>query len=257
MNVMAKAQAKLPSGANLMLLGEYGSTAHGVSLDNSDHDYLGVAVEPRTAIHGLDNYEHTILKDGAAGEATGAGETEGTVYGLQKFCRLAEQGNTAIMSLLYLPSYTVKNRFGELLLRNRELFRSREVLQRFAGHLTSEANRITGDKAQKVNRPELVAKYGYDTKAAYQAVKLAFHGRRFAREGELRIPFSPEEREYILSIRRGELTPEEILGFLREATSFLDNEAETSNLLPALAPREKINSLLEEIYLGSYGLSPI
>lgn len=250
--ILEKIKEKAPADIRLILLGEYGSSAHGVAIGGSDHDYMGIAIEPRRAVFGLDSYEHTVLKDGADGEATAADDSEGTVYALRKFVKLAEQGNTSIMSALYLPEYVVRDELGDYLVANRDLFRSRSVLKRFAGHLAREKRRMTGELAEKVLRPQLVEEFGFDTKAAYQAVKLGFHGRRFARDGELVIPFSKEEREYIIAVRTGKHTAEAVKDLLSETIEFLDFEAENSAILPEIPDRGKLNELLRELYERAY-----
>lgn len=251
-SIFEKIREKAPADIRLILLGEYGSSSHGVAIGSSDHDYMGIAIEPKRAVFGLDSYEHTVLKEGASGEATAADDNEGTIYALRKFVKLAEQGNTAIMSALYLPHYAVRDELGDYLVAHRDLFQSRSVLKRFAGHLAREKRRMTGELAEKVLRPQLVEEFGFDTKAAYQAVKLGFHGRRFAREGRLEIPFPKEEREYIISVRRGELATEAVQELLTETIEFLDAEAETSTLLPERPDREKLNELLQELYERAY-----
>lgn len=252
MKIIQKASERLPEGADLILLGEYGSTSHGVSTEDSDFDFIGVAVEPFSAVFGLESYEHTVLKDVAASEATAAGDEEGTIYALKKFLKLAEDGNTAIMSALYLPKYEVLTEAGEMLVNARGLFRSKRVLRRFASHLENERRRMVGELGAKVLRPQLVEKFGFDTKAAYQATKLAFHASRFAEVGELSIPFPENEIATILSIRSGEMKREEVNELLVEARTRIDNEAENSTTLPDRPDREKINELCAKIYRKVY-----
>lgn len=251
-SIFDKLRDKAPQDIRLILLGEYGSSAHGVAIGSSDHDFMGIAIEPKRTVFGLDLFEQAVLKPGGPGDATPADDDEGTVYALRKFVKLAEQGNTAIMSALYLPHYAFKDELGEYLISQRELFRSRSVLQRFAGHLMREKRRMTGELAEKVLRPELVGKFGFDTKAAYQAVKLGFHGRRFASDGELVIPFPKYERDYIIAVRTGQVELEAVQELLTEIITFLDSEAENSTFLPERPDREALNNLLRELYERSY-----
>ena len=251
--IVTKAEEKMPADATLILLGEYGSSAHGVAVGTSDYDFIGIAVEPKRVTLGMDNYEHTVIKDAAVGVATAADEEEGTIYALRKFVKLAEAGNTAMMSALYLPKYTVLTPAGELFVQNRDLFLSRSVLKRFAGHLATERKRMKGELKEKVLRPALVEQFGFDTKAAYQAMKLGFHGRRFAKEGVLDIPFPTDEIELILRTRRGELSVEDVDLILGELLEFIDEQAETSELLPETPDHEKLNALCLELYALTYG----
>lgn len=251
-SILEQAAEKLPKATELILLGEYGSSAHNVAIESSDFDYIGIAVEPAEAIFGLDTYEHTVLKEKGAGVASLANDEEGTIYSLQKFSRLAEAGNTAIVSALYLPKYEVLTELGQLLVDSRHLFLSRSILKRFAGHLSTERRRMNGDLTLKVLRPALIERFGFDTKAAYQAVKLGFHGRRFADTGSMEIPFAGEERDFILAVRRGEIAVEEIDSMLEVIVRHLDDQAANSIALPEEADRKAINALLRRIYELTY-----
>lgn len=55
------------------------------------------------------------------------------------------------------------------------------------------------------NRPELVARYGYDVKYASHALRLAYQGREVARDGRLTLPMPVAEREHVLAVKRGEV----------------------------------------------------
>ena len=63
------------------------------------------------------------------------------------------------------------------------------------------------------NRPELVARYGYDVKYASHALRLAYQGLEIARDGRLTLPMPEYERERVLRVKRGEV---------RELTEVLD-----------------------------------
>ena len=247
----------IPSDATLMLLGEYGSVAHGVALDSSDHDYVGIAVEPQRMIMGLDyvgwdHWDTSVVKPRGDQARSEAEDHEGTVHALRKFVRLARQGNTAVLSALYLPSYVHLNEAGEHLLAHRDLFVSYDAVERFVSHLKNERGRMMGDEKAKVIRPELIEEYGYDTKAAYQAIKLAFYGLDYAENGSMSIPFTEPQREFILSVRRGEVPQEEVLDFLSASVDFLEQSVAHGTSLPRSTDKEKLNKLLYELYEMSW-----
>lgn len=247
MTILDEARSKLPEGAHLLLLGEYGSSAHGVSTAISDQDFIGVAVEPKAAVLGLESYEHTLLGKNDQNARTAAGADEGKIFSLKKFARLVEKGNTDVMAALFLPGYIARSEAGQLLIDSRDIFVSHEAMVRFGMHLTTERRRMNGDIKVKVLRPELIEKYGYDTKAAYQAVKLGFHGLSIGRHQTMRIPFPQEEAEFILKIRAGEVTREEVDSFLNDAIEEI-NSIQPSAKLPERPDRVRLNSLLAEIY---------
>lgn len=247
MTILESTFEKLPAGANLLFLGEYGSSAHGVNTSDSDFDFIGVAVEPPSVFHGLDTYEHTLVGDSDTGSRTAAGAEEGKVFALKKFARLVEGGNTDVLASLFLPEYRFMSDAGNFLIQNRSLFVTLQAIKRFSGHLSTERRRMNGDIREKVLRPELIAEFGFDTKAAYQAVKLGFHGRRIARDKTMSIPFTGEERDFILAVRAGEITRKEIDEFLEDIVHELD-VTEASDSLPERPDRVRINAVLREIY---------
>jgi hypothetical protein len=64
------------------------------------------------------------------------------------------------------------------------------------------------------NRPELVARYGYDVKYASHALRLAYQGLEIVRDGRLTLPMPEHERERVLRVKRGEVR--ELADVLRE-----------------------------------------
>lgn len=73
------------------------------------------------------------------------------------------------------------------------------------------------------NRPELVARYGYDVKYASHALRLAYQGREVARDGRLTLPMPGAEREHVLAVKRGEVAA---LGDVLEAIARVQVEIE-------------------------------
>lgn len=55
-------------------------------------------------------------------------------------------------------------------------------------------------------RPELVQRYGYDTKYASHALRLAYQGLEVARDGRLSLPMPAPERERVMAVKRGQVS---------------------------------------------------
>ncbi|MGQ0776629.1 MAG: hypothetical protein ACT4NY_19750 [Pseudonocardiales bacterium] len=62
-----------------------------------------------------------------------------------------------------------------------------------------------GRRSNVPNRPELVARYGYDVKYASHALRLAYQGLEIARDGHLTLPMPEPERQRVLRVKRGEV----------------------------------------------------
>ena len=60
------------------------------------------------------------------------------------------------------------------------------------------------------NRPELIAQYGWDVKYGSHALRLAYQGHELAGSGHLTLPMPDDQRERVLSVKRGEVPREEV-----------------------------------------------
>lgn len=148
---------------NGILRGEVGSSAHGMAIAGTDDiDQMGVFIEPPEYVCGLSSCDHYVYRDAKEGERSKPGDLDLTLYSLRKFCRLAAAGNPSVIVLLWLPHYEFETSLGSELISKRKLFISKESGKRFLGYLTAQKKSLTGERVQKVNRPELIEKYGFD-----------------------------------------------------------------------------------------------
>lgn len=207
---------------NEILRGVVGSTAHGLNIDDqSDRDEMGVFIEPPQYVCGLSPCEHYIHRDKPEGVRSEPGDLDLTLYSLRKFCRLAEQGNPSVVVLLWLSEHNTKTPLGAALIELREAFISREAGQRFLGYLVAQKMRMKGERARTVSRPDLVERYGFDTKYASHALRLAYDGIELLTHRRLTLP-APEPRLSILrGIKTGKFTEAEALDKIEEAEAAL------------------------------------
>jgi len=249
---------------NCILLGEVGSTAHGVSVGTDDRDQMGVFVEPPKYVCGMSSLDHKIHRVGKDGKLKGDGERSGpgdldlVYYSLRKYCRLASQGNPSVLVLLWLPFYYYRciDELGAELVALRNAFVCLEAGRRFLGYLVGQRKALTGERNKKVSRPELVERYGYDTKFAGHALRLGIQGYEYLGTGSLTIPMREVDRELVLAVRRGELSYEQALGEISAVEEELERLLERNPLgLPERSDRDRVNKWLVEAHLGRYGLS--
>lgn len=239
--------------SNEILRGVVGSTAHGTAIDGQDdRDEMGICIEPPEYVCGLRQFEQYIYRDQPEGVRSQPGDLDLTIYSLRKFCRLAAQGNPSVLVLLWLPQYIIKTELGEGLLGIREAFVSRNSGERFLGYLVSQRKGMTGERAKKVNRPELVEKYGYDTKFAMHALRLGLQGIEYISTGQLTLPTREPDLTLLRAVRTGELTFAEALAKIEEAEGRLRTLVDSCT---REAGYDRINGFLCGVHKQHWGWS--
>lgn len=240
--IESEGMSKTIAFENEILRGLVGSTAHGTAIDGQDdRDEMAVFIEPPENVCGLTPCDHYIYRDKPDGVRSEAGDLDLTMYSLRKFCRLAEQGNPSILLLLWLPSYIKTSPLGHELVELRDAFISQDAGKRFLGYLISQRMRLTGERTRTVNRPELVAKYGYDTKFAMHALRLGLQGIELLTDGSLTMPVPEPNLSTLRAVRGGKISYDDAL------TLILDAETRLKTLIDACAwrsDRKRINEFM-------------
>lgn len=192
-----------------ILLTEVGSGLHGIAIAGTDdHDEMGVFVEPAGCVIGLakpmDTYTYRTQAEGRRSQP---GDTDRVLYALRKYLRLAADGNPTVLSMLFAPEKSVyaTTELGEELRALAPVFLSVKVVDRSAHYLDSQVQKLLGKgpRGSMPKRPELVAKYGYDTKFASHALRLGYQGLEIAERGRLTLPMPEPEREAVLKVKSG------------------------------------------------------
>lgn len=207
---------------NEILRGVVGSTSHGTALEGQDdRDEMGVFIEPERYVCGLRSCDHYIYRDQPEGVRSQPGDLDLTLYSLRKFCRLAAQGNPSVLVLLWLPSHEIKTELGQALLDLRGAFVSRDSGQRFLGYLVSQKMALKGERTKKVSRPDLVEKYGYDTKFAMHALRLGFEGIEYMTDHRLTLPVPEPRLSTLRAVREGRMGFGDALALIERTESQL------------------------------------
>lgn len=239
--------------SGLILLSEIGSTMHGVSSDDTgdDIDLMGICVEPPIEVLGLGDFEQYEYRDRKVNERSQEGDTDLVVYGLRKWVKLAATGNPTVIMLLFSdPEEHIKhvNGFGLLLRQEFPRFLSQQAGHRFLGYLDGQLQRYLDPErvdSKHATRPELVEKYGWDTKTGYHALRLAIQGKQLMDHGRIELPMRDEDREFLLDVRHGQYTREWVIEDTHRRIDLL-NAAITQSHLPETADRAKISAWMTD-----------
>lgn len=250
------AEQRLVAEPNTILLGLVGSTVHGVTVDSADdRDEMGICIEPPEYVVGLRPFEQWVFRTQPEGARSGPGDIDRTVYSFRKWCRLALAGNPTVMLLLHVPDEqcSVLEAPGRELRANKQWFASRRAGHAYLGYMQRQRDRMTGDRGQmRVNRPELIAQYGFDTKYAGHVLRLGYQGLEFLESGRLTLPMRAPERERVLDVRTGRVSFEEVLAEADDLQRRLESGLEHSPL-PERPDYDSVNAFLADTYRSWWG----
>ena len=240
----------------VILQGTVGSTAHGLALEGTDDsDLMGVCIEPiEEALTLGQAFEQAIhrtaaIRTGQMHAPSQHGDVDRTVFGLRKFCQLAAAGNPTTLLLFYVPAPEIRNALGGVLRDMAPLFVSKEAGKRFLGYMQGQMQRLQGTRGQKrVNRSELEAAHGFDTKYAMHVLRLGHQGVELLETGKLSLPMGEPLKSRLMSLRRGEWRLEDVFNEAAMLEQRLKKLLDTS-LLPEHPDRVAINAWMQQTYL--------
>jgi predicted nucleotidyltransferase len=178
---------------------------------------MGVFVEPPEHVCGLEACDHYIYRDQPEGVRSQPGDLDLTMYSLRRFCRLAAQGNPSVIMVLWLPAYIARTPAGAGLIGMREAFIGRESGKRYLGYLAAQKAKLKGERSPKVSRPELVEKYGYDTKFAMHALRLGLQGIEVMTHRRLTLPVAEPDLTTLRAVRSGQTSLADALQMIEDA----------------------------------------
>lgn len=234
---------------NVILEGIVGSTVHGLAVeDQDDEDRMGICVEPFAHYFGLrDRFEHWGYRTQPEGKRSGPGDVDRIVYSLAKWARMALNGNPSVLLLLFIPvtKITESTHAGMRLREMANAFLGNNLFTTYRGYMRQQRDRLTRKRKMPI-RPELIARYGFDTKYAGHIIRLGYQGIELTTTGRLDLPMREPERTRILNIRTGKVPQPEVM---EEA---IELEAELSRLEQTLDLGEPDRGRVEQFVIDCY-----
>lgn len=228
-----------------------GSELYGTSLGTGDHDEMGVFIEPPEYVLAFKQCDVATYRTQPDGVKSGPGDIDLSIYSLRKFLSLAMQGNPTILTTLFAPESATlyKNEFGSELLGMADAIVSQRAFPRFRGYMEAQKKRLMGEKRGHVpSRPELIEQFGYDTKYAMHVLRLGMQGCELMYHGSLELPVSPSTRNYLLQVRQGAFSYEEILRDIEEVEEELE-WAGANNDLREEPDTERLTEWIIDVHL--------
>ncbi|GHG16110.1 MULTISPECIES: nucleotidyltransferase domain-containing protein [Amycolatopsis] len=229
---------------------QVGSGLHGTAVDGQDdRDEMGLCVEPAEYVTGLRRFEQYVFRTQPEGVRSGPGDLDLIVYSLRKWMRLALTGNPTILLPLFVPDAEIVRitELGHELRANADRVVSRQAGPRFAGYLRTQRKRMLEGQL-RVNRPELIEKYGFDTKYAMHMVRLGVQGVELLETGRMTLPIAEPWLSWLRDLRRGKHTQDEAVAAAAELEDRLDRLSRGASPLPEEPDRDWANQWLVHAY---------
>lgn len=233
-----------------------GSTLHGTAVQDGleDLDMMAIVVERPRQFVGFAQTDTWVHRTKPQGVRSEAGDIDLAVYGLRKFLGLALKGNPAILLAFFAPQSFVRRYDvrGMQLQALAPYVVSKQAFQPFRGYMKQQHERLLGLRGQRnVTRPELVDRYGYDTKYAGHIVRLGFQGEELLMTGKMTLPMPEEQRQLVLKVRTGGYTLAGVSEVIIDSEKRLQSAFEKSTL--RLWPdREAVEKWMLRTYLSAW-----
>ena len=184
---------------------QVGSKAFGLSNEDSDDDIRGVFLPTAQQHWSLYAVPEQIEDQ--------TDDNDEVLWELEKFLRLALKANPNILEVLWTPIILQTTPIGDRLRDLRNAFLSKHLYKTYSGYVLSQFRRMK-------NRFEKDGQF--KNKHAMHLLRLLLSGIHALKTGEIMIDVS-EHRDFLLTIRNGELSFEKI----REHALSLDRQFQT------------------------------
>lgn len=226
---------------------EWGSRAYGTNTEASDQDIIQVVIEPPEYITGLEVFKPRHESTSGVQNRSFADDIDTVTYGLNKYASLVVQGNPQVLATLWLTDLEEQSIYYSALRDLRLHFVSKGAGQRYLGYMKSQRHHLISDDKASRPRPELVEKYGYDTKFAMHAVRLGYQGLELMTTGNIDLPMNGTALQICRDIREGKRTKESVVGLIALLEGKLASVIDDSSL-PETGDHDIMNEFLHWTY---------
>ncbi len=243
-----------------------GSTAYGVSVDDSDLDISGFCIPPKQMIFphlageipGFDEkkrkpgvWQKHHIKDPDALRGRGR-EYDMSISYITHYFQLCMDNNPDKIDSLFTPIDCVLHitPIGHMVRDNRKLFLHKGAYHRFTGYAFSQLAAMDGkNRTEGSNRAALIEKFGFDVKFAYHTIRLLQECEQILEECDIDLR---RNNEVLKAIRRGDLTKEEVKKMAHDMEAGLRLSYNNSKI-PYGPDKAKIKALLLNCLEEHYG----
>jgi hypothetical protein len=223
-----------------------GSHAYGLNVPTSDRDEKAVVIEPICEVAGL-------AEPWGGKVYSQAGTEDFEVYGLRKYLRLALKGNPTVTEMLFIQD-GIRDGRGRQMQELYPLIVSKQAGAAYLGYMNQQRKHMVGERGNGGHgkaRPDLVEKFGYDTKFAMHMLRLGLQGIELLSHGRLTLPLTGQDRNYLLGVRGGAESKDRCLAHAEELEQRLKELIKTSSVRES-PDREAMEQWMLDVYSASW-----
>ncbi len=222
---------------NVCLASYRGSVSYNtyVSGLSKDIDLLGIHFWPAKNYVGLEKKEDAC--------ESFIGEYDVVSYEFKKAIKMLLKANPNLFPILFIKDdhYLYKNFYGRAIVDYRDLFVSKQVCNSFYNFAISELKKLKKGCICK-NPPQTC---GYNTKQAFNCIRLLRMGHEFMKTGELKV-YRDTDAQELMDIKLGKFKFEEIKEMANDLIHRFEKDYKNCSL-PQDPETEKVHKLVEEI----------
>ena len=194
--------------------------------------------------------EHFVASTSPQTRRNVASDVDVMCYSLRRWASLAAKGNPTILHSLFTPADSGETEWSAILDR-REIFLARTHARKYLGYADAQLKRMCGQRGtgKHGQRPEIIGKFGYDTKAAMHTLRLLYEGIELM-NGPLCDLAASFQRTRPSARRSAEVNgpQERVIRHANRLMKTLQESAEASSL-PEMVDLTAVSKLVSRIYL--------
>lgn len=218
----------------VILKARVGSHLYGLDTPESDEDFLGVYVAPTWDVLSLHSkpQETIVSKD-----------PDCTFHEVEKYMRLAAQGNPTVLELLFCPEYIVYETEAQWLHHYRDYFLSNRVRDSYGGYAYQQSKKLETRIKQGLEGFEPAVKKRYE-KHARHIFRLLLQGEELLTTGVI----TPRVKDPEALFEIGRMSPEKLIPHFEKTYKRYKE-------LPSILPEQPNWAWLDEILNNIRGMN--
>ena len=197
----------------------WGSRSHNTNHETSDWDFSGVYQVPTREFLGMNKVTENVCS------VEGQEKPDYAFYEAGKFCELLLVGNPGILEMLFTDRMSIETPEWTQLKKQRQKFLSKNAVRQYVGYAEGQLKRLKAKKGLHTTGGT------YNEKWAYHLMCLLIDADRIV-VGCEPVVWKDEgpERNYLMSIRKDELSQDEIMDDAARRVDKLRDALEKTNL---------------------------